>query len=403
MSMSCLAVRHQNTAKRRYTSASNKLFHMMESKAAAFWSYAHEDDELDQKAILVLADRLRAEFSLITGEELSLFVDRTDISWGEEWRTRIDRALVQTTFFIPLVSPRYFTRDECRHELLEFDAQAQSLGVGELILPILYVTLPNFTADNPDEAIALTARMQYEDWRELRLFDRDSQEYRRAVNALAQRLADIASEVTVRQIDQEAQADDEHDVPHGLGDMLVEIGPLLPEWLDAVETDPLVEAQFQATSRVFNEKLSKVQRGPASARFAILQRQATEYLPIARRHLDLAEIYLSRTIALNPFVTKIVRIVEAHPDSLPLLADLEAAVHEAIQQIGRQKRDGESAAAYARANAHVSRAMSTLADVWEKADRIVREGNQMVLQWETQLVSLHEPKIEAADEPGSSI
>src|SRR4051794_3545309 len=127
---------------------------MEAANAAAFWSYAHEDDDLDGGAILVLAERLASEFALITGEKLNLFVDRTGISWGEEWRVRIDNALVQTTFFIPVITPRYFTRDECRRELLAFHAQARSLEISELVLPILYVTVPGLDDDNPDEAVA---------------------------------------------------------------------------------------------------------------------------------------------------------------------------------------------------------------------------------------------------------
>jgi len=86
---------------------------------AGFWSYAHEDDMLDGGNILKLSRLIMEEYNLLSGEPLSLFVDRNDIAWGEEWRERINSSLAETTFFIPIITPRYFTRPECRRELLE--------------------------------------------------------------------------------------------------------------------------------------------------------------------------------------------------------------------------------------------------------------------------------------------
>src|SRR5215208_356587 len=96
--------------------------------AGAFWSYAHEDNELDGGNVVQLAQRLREEYSLITGGALSVFVDRTEIEWGDQWRRRIDESLAETTFFIPVVTPRYFSRPECRRELLTFVGKAEALG-----------------------------------------------------------------------------------------------------------------------------------------------------------------------------------------------------------------------------------------------------------------------------------
>jgi hypothetical protein len=114
---------------------------------AGFWSYAHGDNELDGGAVLELARLIAAEYNLISGEPLELFVDQRSIAWGENWRERIDSSLAQTTFFIPIVTPRYFTRPECRRELLEFAAKANSLGAEELLLPILYVDVPDFSTE----------------------------------------------------------------------------------------------------------------------------------------------------------------------------------------------------------------------------------------------------------------
>ncbi len=87
--------------------------------AAGFWSYTRTDDEQDGGRILRLADRIQAEFSLLTGNDLDLFVDREAIVWGEAWRARIDDALDLTAFFIPIITPRYYT------EAAKFDTQPE--------------------------------------------------------------------------------------------------------------------------------------------------------------------------------------------------------------------------------------------------------------------------------------
>lgn len=362
---------------------------MAVAEAAVFWSYAHEDDAFDQGSIRRLAERIKAEFALITGEELALFVDREDILWGEEWRSRIDTALKRTTFFVPVLSPRYFTRDECRRELLDFAGQAQALGVVELILPVLYVAISDFTSENPDEVVALASRMQYEDWTDLRLFSDSSPEHRRAVNGLASRLAEIARTVAARQMDQEHRAakSDESESTTMLADVLSEIGELLPAWLDAVETDSVLDAQYKATHKRFAEMISKAKHRGPSVRFSLEQRRASEFIPIAERQLELAETYSAKTIAMNPLVRRSVRLIEDHPDSLPLFNDLVAAVDEAVGQIrlGDWEPGKIFADDWARQNRHISRAMGLLAEIWKRSNRLRLEGNAIVLEWQNSL------------------
>ena len=168
------------------------------TQAAGFWSYAHEDDKLDSGGILKLRQLISEEYNLISGEVLDLFVDSDGIAWGDDWRIKIDTALSQTIFFIPIITPRYFIRPECRRELLEFAGKAKSLGVEELLLPILYVTVPGLSPESSDEAVALIARTQYADWRETRLQEAMSSGYRTAVNALAVRLLKSAEQVRER-------------------------------------------------------------------------------------------------------------------------------------------------------------------------------------------------------------
>ncbi|MGH3066089.1 MAG: TIR domain-containing protein [Gaiellaceae bacterium] len=143
---------------------------------------------------------MQDQYALLAGQDLQLFIDR-DIVWGEQWRERIEQALATVTFFIPVVTPRYFTRDECRRELLKFASEAKSLGVEELLLPILYVEVPNLDEGSSDPAIAVVASTQYVDWTSLRLKDLTSPEHREGVHVLARRLIAITETVGSKPVD----------------------------------------------------------------------------------------------------------------------------------------------------------------------------------------------------------
>ena len=167
----------------------------MAGEAVGFWSYVQQDNDGDHGRILALAHDLEEQYRIQTAEMLRLFLDREDIDWGEAWKERIDTAIAGTTFFIPIITPSYFRSPECRRELLKFAREADRLGLGELVMSILWVRVSELE-DNPeqseDEAVRLVAKYNWEDLRAERLEDRDSSAYRKAVAALAEKLAERA-------------------------------------------------------------------------------------------------------------------------------------------------------------------------------------------------------------------
>ena len=161
------------------------------AKATAFWSYVHQDDDTEGGRITHLARDIVAQYEMITGDEIELFLDREDLKWGEEWQPKIDRTLSSAAFFISVITPRYFQRPECRRELNLFAREATSLGVRELVLPIVYLDVPELeetVAD--DEMMVLVKSLQWADWTKLRFASRESSDYRIAVAKLATRLAE---------------------------------------------------------------------------------------------------------------------------------------------------------------------------------------------------------------------
>jgi len=168
----------------------------MAGGAAAFWSYVQKDNDGDHGRILALSEDLRDRYRIQTGEELELFVDREDIGWGEAWERRINTAIAGTTFFIPVLTPSYFKSQACREEILTFALTAERLGLGELILSVYWVDVPELDDDpkrSDDEVIRTVAKYNWEDLRDASLEDRDSALYRKAVAKLAAELAKQAA------------------------------------------------------------------------------------------------------------------------------------------------------------------------------------------------------------------
>jgi len=164
----------------------------MTSGAAAFWSYVQKDNDGDHGRILALSEDLRERYRIQTGEDLELFVDREDVAWGAAWRQRIDTAIAGTTFFIAILTPSYFKSQVCREELLTFARTAERLGLGDLIMSVHWVDVPQLESspeESDDEVVRIVAKYNWEDLRVESLEARDSAPYRKAVAKLAAELA----------------------------------------------------------------------------------------------------------------------------------------------------------------------------------------------------------------------
>ncbi len=202
------------------------------SEPAGFFSYAHDDNENEDGNILELARGIEKQYAIVSAGRLNLFVDQ-NLSWGDLWRDRIDTAISGTTFFIPVITPTYFKRPECRRELIDFRGKAAQLGISSLLLPILYVDVDGLLEDSDDELKSLIAGTQYVDWRELKWLDKSDGAYRRALAGLAKRLYGIASEFDERQlptIDHSLDPEDDDSAP-GVIDLLAEGEEAVPRWI----------------------------------------------------------------------------------------------------------------------------------------------------------------------------
>lgn len=288
---------------------------MRPSVSGFFWSYTHVDNEYSQGRINGLAELIKKEFAIRTNTDIDIFVDRTHISWGQDWRRRIDSGLSGATFFMPVITPRYFASQECRRELLAFAGNAKGLGVEELILPILWVDTPELLEDSQDEAVTLIRRMQYEDWRRLRLEDEKSTVHLSAVFRLVSRLQEISAQVGTQPVTEanDPPPDVTEDRPTTL-DTVAALEQAVPRWSEALTTMHEAENRITALTESIEDSLKAenldMTAGAATARIKILQRYSDTIMPIADEILDIASRFASDVISQDPGILGLIRAAE---------------------------------------------------------------------------------------------
>lgn len=290
---------------------------MVTNSAAGFWSYTHRDNEAEGGRLQRLAQRVREEFDLLTGEELHIFVDHEGIVWGDQWRQRIDQALQSTTFFIPVITPRYLQSSECRRELLHFVGKAESLGLKELFLPIVYAPIKQLDdkSDSEDEIVNLLRRTLYSDWRKLRLLDENSAAYREAINTLATRLVGIAQELEENppELPTAEELANAHpaDTP-GIVDVMADAEGAMPAWAQSMEDLIKLMTELKEVVEPMAARLQESDReGKGFAgRLLLLRDLAGEMDPLADRLMFTANRYADQVVTINPAVLAAIRELE---------------------------------------------------------------------------------------------
>ena len=166
---------------------------MAKLKPAAFLSYVRFDDEHEDGRLSEFRKRLSGEVRVQTGEEFTIFQDRNDISWGQNWQKRIDESIDHSTFLICILTPGFFKSDACRKEVERFIEREKKLGRGDLILAVYYVEcleLRDKKQIEKNKIAKLVSSRQYVDWRELRFEPFTSAEAGRSLAQIASQIRD---------------------------------------------------------------------------------------------------------------------------------------------------------------------------------------------------------------------
>ncbi len=286
---------------------------MTNVQPVGFWSYTHRDNDLDGGRVVRLSERIASAFEIITGDPLEIFLDKTSLDWGDAWRMRLDSALTSTTFLIPIVTPKFLLSQECRREVITFAGHAASLGLDELLLPIHYVNVPQLAQgaeERPaDEVVELIAKRQWVDWRDLRLEDEDSPEYRKAVHKLAQRLAEIIDTAppAVPVVAPASSQDDEE--PPGILEVMAEMEAALPAWFDTVQEFAEIIARIVAESSWATDEIatSDARGGGFAGRMRVADEMASRLTEPVEKVEALGSKYWAELAAIDPGVIGIIR------------------------------------------------------------------------------------------------
>jgi len=368
----------------------------------AFWSYAHEDNDRQGGRLLALARAIEDEFSVISGDDLNIFLDRHSLSWGDLWKERINGALGEAPFFIALVTPKYVRSAECRRELLSFSREAQSRGVGRLLLPILFIDVSDLSDDSSDEMLAIISRSQYVDWRELRLKSPSDPAVLVAVNSLARRMQQLRQEA--KSTTQSLEARDKTEVYDNLSDLVDAIDEKIDDWLEAVEFDHVSGRVWRST---VDERLKRAQRLIDSGRqggpmLAVFKKLGLELQPIAVDRLVKSQNYSRSTIYLDPLITAVMRQVSENPELLSVLDRVSDGVQEAVLNIeppGGRHRTWRLPTGILR----YSRTLQEADDTIAKSMELLNEANEIVLRWRDQLVELQEQILQDGESYGNPV
>jgi hypothetical protein len=364
----------------------------MTAGAIGFWSYVREDDVGDDGRILTLSRDIRASYRLQTAEDLRLFVDRESIQWGEEWEKLIGDAIAGTTFFIPLITPSYFQSNACRQELLKFVREADRLGLRQLLMPVYWVTVKELEQDGPDssdEAIRAIATHQWQDLREVRLEERESAEYRKAVNGLAGEIAKRAVEV----------AETVDDVPSRPAEILEEateddgepgILEILTEGDEAFEKLTNIMGgiaedikEVGEISETANSDLeAAVARGQGTkAALTITERYARQLSDPADRIADRGQEFAASMTSLDASMHTRLNILgeegslsDEHVEFLRGVEELAATSDEALDQLADMVRS-------ATALANVSRSLRAPVRRMKEGLQGVLDGRAIIAEW----------------------
>jgi TIR domain-containing protein len=158
-----------------------------------FFSYSRKDDEDSEAALSKLRARIQKELRLQLGRSLRLWQDATAIPSGTLWEDEINRAIAESVFFIPIVTPSVVASKYCRFEFEAFLKRERELGRGDLVFPILYIrvaALENEDQWRRDELLTIIAARQYVDWQKFRHRDVASTEVAEKIEEFCRNIFD---------------------------------------------------------------------------------------------------------------------------------------------------------------------------------------------------------------------
>jgi hypothetical protein len=317
-----------------------------------FWSYVHDDDEAEGGRITRLARDVTAQYEMISGEKISLFLDRDILSWGDNWREKIDQSLETTAFFVAVLTPRYFTSSECRRELQTFVRGAEQIGIKTLVLPLVYLDIPGLNEEAPqDDAVSLVKTFQWADWRQLRFADTSSGEYRKAVAELAQRLVDANREILSQELtlatdtggDESPPGPSDSNEP-GLIDLIAAGEIAMPAWAETVTALGTEMTLFGTLAEGATKEIQDADQSGkgAAGRLAVARKFAKDLMEPADRIMQLANKYASQSYDVDAAIRIMIAAIPDEIERDPKAKSIACEFFDTITTMAQSSQDAMS-------------------------------------------------------------
>jgi TIR domain len=158
-----------------------------------FFSYSRSDDEHSGLALSQLRGRIYNELRLQLGRRVRLWQDTTAIPHGTLWEQEIRRAIGESSFFIPIVTPSAVSSPQCKFEFEAFLKRESELLRNDLVFPILYIRIPALMDEqrrHDDVVLDTIHARQYADWTKIRQDDVNSSNVGKQIERLCEDIVD---------------------------------------------------------------------------------------------------------------------------------------------------------------------------------------------------------------------
>ena len=159
-----------------------------------FLCYARKDDRDEHGRITCLRMLIQEQFRVMKNRALAIFQDVEGIRTGDDWDQIIGREISEVQLLLPVMTPAFFTSEQCRSEVERFDARKDP---ATRIIPIYYADVPDL--ESSDDPLQVMLRcLNYADFRQVRLSDQNSSAHRTVVAKLVEDIADTMPDSSPR-------------------------------------------------------------------------------------------------------------------------------------------------------------------------------------------------------------
>jgi formylglycine-generating enzyme required for sulfatase activity len=170
-------------------------------KLVGFFSYSREDDEDFRGELSSIRAAIGRNLAALLGRSkrrnFHLWQDVEAIAPGKMWEAEIAKAIEESVFFIPIVTPRAVGSPYCKSEFESFLAREQALGRNDLVFPILYIPVPALRDEvkwRNDRVLTIVAQRQFVDWRSFRYDDVNATAFGREIGRFCENIVETLHE-----------------------------------------------------------------------------------------------------------------------------------------------------------------------------------------------------------------